>query len=218
MGAQLLRVRADKSRSGPYPTSRVPATSPAMLAELSQNYNLPVIVEIETPGDIEMLESFVGGFQLSADNMYHEPLLDALAHRQKPVILQRGVAATMEEFLLAAERVLAQGNSNVILCERGIRTFESATRFTLDLGVAALIKHQTHLPVMVDPGPAVGVREMVGPLARAAAAIGGDGVLIDTCHDPRHNTAEDYPTFSLNEFQQLMTGLKTFVQAAGRTW
>ena len=216
-GARLLRGGAFKPRTSPYSFQGHGREGLQMLRAVSEQTKLPVVTEIVDASDIELMEPIVGAFQLGARNMQNYSLLKALGGTRKPVILKRGPAATIEELLLAAEYLLAGGNHNVILCERGIRTFETATRFTLDLNAVAWIKQKSHLPIIVDPSHGTGVRELVAPMARAAAAVGADGILVEVHHDPRRALSDGHQSLSPREFAQLMVELKPFVEAAGRT-
>ncbi len=216
-GARLLRGGAFKPRTSPYSFQGHGREGLLMLRNVSAQTQLPIVTEIVDAADIELMEPIVGAFQLGARNMQNYSLLKALGRTRKPVILKRGMAATIEEFLLAAEYLLAGGNSNVILCERGIRTFETATRNTLDLNAVAFIKQRSHLPVLVDPSHGTGLRELVTPMSRAAAAVGADGIMVEVHHDPRQALSDGHQSLSPQEFSRLMGELKPFVEAAGRT-
>ena len=216
-GARLLRGGAFKPRTSPYSFQGHGREGLLMLQNVSAQTQLPIVTEIVDAADIELMEPIVGAFQLGARNMQNYSLLKALGRTRKPVILKRGMAATIEEFLLAAEYLLAGGNSNVILCERGIRTFETATRNTLDLNAVAFIKQRSHLPVLVDPSHGTGLRELVTPMSRAAAAVGADGIMVEVHHDPRQALSDGHQSLSPQEFSRLMGELKPFVEAAGRT-
>ncbi len=216
-GARLLRGGAYKPRTSPYSFQGHGRDALPMLRAVSEKTKLPIVSEIVDAGDLELMEPIVGAFQLGARNMQNYSLLKALGTTRKPVILKRGLAATIEEFLLAAEYLLAGGNPNVILCERGIRTFETATRSTLDLNAVALIKQRSHLPILVDPSHGTGIRELVTPLARAAAAVGADGILVEVHNDPRRALSDGHQSLNPAEFAQLMRELRPFVEAAGRT-
>jgi 3-deoxy-7-phosphoheptulonate synthase len=215
-GARVLRCGAVRSRRTPYEAMADGRATRTLLDAVSQTCRLPIVVEAGKPEDVAQLASVSAGFQLSSQQMQNDPLLEALAASRKPVIVQRGIAATIDEWLLTAEHLLARGNPNVILCERGIRTFETATRFTLDLSAVAYAKLHTHLPVLVDPSHATGVRELVLPLTRAAAAVGADGVLLEVHCEPRR-AADDAPSLDPNELLQCLAGLAPIVKAAGRT-
>ncbi len=216
-GARLLRGGAFKPRTSPYSFQGHGREGLEMLRDVSERTKLPIVTEIVDAADIELMEPIVGAFQLGARNMQNYSLLKALGRTRKPVILKRGMAATIEEFLLAAEYLLAGGNSNVILCERGIRTFETATRNTLDLNAVAYIKQKSHLPVLVDPSHGTGLRELVAPMSRAAAAVGADGIMVEVHHDPRSALSDGHQSLNPQEFARLMSDIKPFVEASGRT-
>ncbi len=216
-GARLLRGGAFKPRTSPYSFQGHGREGLQMLRDVSERTQLPIVTEIVDAADIELMEPIVGAFQLGARNMQNYSLLKALGCTRKPVILKRGMAATIEEFLLAAEYLLAGGNSNVILCERGIRTFETATRNTLDLNAVAYIKQKSHLPVLVDPSHGTGLRELVAPMSRAAAAVGADGIMVEVHHDPRSALSDGHQSLSPQEFARLMSDIRPFVEASGRT-
>jgi 3-deoxy-7-phosphoheptulonate synthase len=216
-GARLLRGGAYKPRTSPYSFQGHGPEGLQMLHEVSTRTQLPIVSEIVDAGDIELMAPIVDAFQLGARNMQNYSLLKALGRTRKPVILKRGLAATIEEFLLAAEYLLSGGNPNVILCERGIRTFETATRNTLDLNAVAFIKQKSHLPILIDPSHGTGLRELVSPLSRAAAAVGADGIMVEVHYDPRRALSDGHQSLSPQEFARLMKELKPFVEAAGRT-
>ncbi len=215
-GAHCLRGGAYKPRSSPYSFQGHGPAALAMLRDASTRTGLPVVTEVMDPAEVERMEPFVDAFQIGSRNMQNYTLLKAMGRTRKPVILKRGLAATIEEFLLAAEYIVAAGNPAVVLCERGIRTFETATRNTLDLNAVAFIKARSHLPVLVDPSHGTGVRELVAPLARAAAAVGADGIIVEVHHDPRQALSDGHQSLAPLEFGELMRGLRPFVEAAGR--
>ena len=167
--------------------------------------------------DVELVDRFADGFQAGARNMQNFRLLKALGQSRKPVVLKRGMAARIDDLLLAAEYILAEGNPNVILCERGIQTFETATRNTLDLSAVPAIKARSHLPVLVDPSHGTGVRDYVAPMAKAAVACGADGLLIEMHHDPAAALSDGKQSLFPQQFAVLMRELEPFARAAGRT-
>lgn len=215
-GAHCLRGGAYKPRSSPYSFQGHGPAALAMLRDVSTRTGLPVVTEVMDPAEVERMEPFVDAFQIGSRNMQNYTLLKAMGRTRKPVILKRGLAATIEEFLLAAEYIVAAGNPSVVLCERGIRTFETATRNTLDLNAVAFIKARSHLPILVDPSHGTGVRELVAPMARAAAAVGADGIIVEVHHDPRQALSDGHQSLAPDEFAALMRGLRPFAQAAGR--
>jgi 3-deoxy-7-phosphoheptulonate synthase len=184
-GATVLRGGAFKPRTSPYDFQGLGLDGVQILVEARQATGLPFVTEVMSPAMVEPMSAAVDAFQVGARNMQNFDLLKALGQVEKPVVLKRGPAATVEEWLLAAEYLLAGGNERVILCERGIRAFNSATRYTLDLASMALVKRETHLPVIVDPSHATGDPALMAPMARAALAAGADGVMLEVHADPR---------------------------------
>jgi 3-deoxy-7-phosphoheptulonate synthase len=216
-GAQFMRGGAYKPRSSPYSFQGHGLDGLKMLKTVSDATGMPVVTEIMDGHDLDLMEPFVSAYQVGARNMQNFTLLKSLGRTRKPVILKRGLSATMEELLLAAEYIFSAGNENVILCERGIRTFETATRNTLDLNAVAYLKWKSHLPVLVDPSHGTGVRELVAPMARAAIAAGADGLIIEVHPDPRKALSDGHQSLYPHEFASLMGEIKPFVAAAGRT-
>jgi 3-deoxy-7-phosphoheptulonate synthase len=216
-GAKILVVSRTNDRYSPYARGAQATDFAAALRLLAQNTRLPLVAEVQGIDEFEQWGSTLSGVHVSGHHMQDYALLRGLGQWRKPVILSRGSAASVEEFLMSAEAILAAGNPDVVLCESGIRTFETATRRTLDLSAVAWIKSQSHLPVVVDPIRASGRRELVVPLARAAAAAGADGVWVDVHRDPRTAHRDDRPALSPGEFSRLMGELRPFVEAAGRT-
>jgi 3-deoxy-7-phosphoheptulonate synthase len=168
------------------------------------------------PGEVENMVPYVDCFQIGARSMQNFPLLRAAGQSGKPVLIKRGPASGLGEFLLAAEYVLVQGNPNVILCERGIKTFETATRNTLDLNAVPVLKSKTHLPVVVDPSHGTGRRDAVIPMARAAVAAGADGLMVEVHPDPNHALSDGDQSLTLEQFRQLVEEVKPVAQAVGR--
>ena len=215
-GAHGLRGGAFKPRSSPYSFQGLGEEGLRILKEASAKTGLPVITEVVEAGDVAVVEKYADAFQVGARNMQNFRLLTRLGQCPKPVILKRGMAATVEDLLLAAEYIMAEGNPNVILCERGIRTFETATRNTLDLNAIPYIKQKSHLPVIVDPSHGTGVRDFVSPMAKAAVACGADGLLIEVHINPREALSDGQQSLFPEQFTQLMRELEPFVKAAGR--
>jgi 3-deoxy-7-phosphoheptulonate synthase len=168
------------------------------------------------PGDVELVDEYAAGFQAGARNMQNFRLLQALGKSRKPVILKRGPAARVDDLLLAAEYILAEGNPNVILCERGITTFETATRNTLDLNAIPLIKQRSHLPILVDPSHGTGLRELVPAMAKAALACGSDGLLVEVHHDPPQALSDGRQSLFPEQFTAMMRELRTIAAAVGK--
>ena len=183
-GARVLRAGAYKPRTSPYSFQGHGPEGLKLLAQVGRELNMPVVTEVIESADVDLVAAHADALQVGARNMQNFALLKAVGRSGKPVVLKRGMAAKIEDLLLAAEYVLAAGNSQLILCERGIRTFETATRNTLDLAAVPLLKAKSHLPVLVDPSHGTGIRELVIPMALAAAAAGADGVMVEVHIDP----------------------------------
>lgn len=217
-GVPLLRGGAYKPRSSPYSFQGLGIAGLDILLRVSQEYGLPAATEVIEVGDVQQVQTHAAAFQVGARNMQNFRLLQALGHSKKAVILKRGLSATIEELLLAAEYIVAEGNPNVILCERGIRTFETATRNTLDLNAVAYLKQHTHLPVLVDPSHGTGVRELVAPMSKAALACGADGLLIETHPNPIEARSDGQQTLPPDAFARLMQELQTLCPHFAKTF
>ncbi len=216
-GARGLRGGAFKPRTSPYSFQGLGLEGLRILRDVSREVGLPAITEVVEVADVESVEAYADAFQVGARNMQNFRLLTRLGKSRKPVILKRGMAATVEDLLMAAEYIVSEGNPNVILCERGIRTFETATRNTLDLNAIPYLKQHTYLPVLVDPSHGTGVREFVSPMARAAAACGADGVLVEVHNDPTKAMSDGKQSLWPDGFATLMRELDAVVRAVGRT-
>ncbi len=216
-GARALRAGAYKPRTSPYDFPGLGIDGLKMLRDVGDELRLPIVTEVMDTGDIDTVSRYADALQVGARNMQNFALLRAVGRSGKPVLLKRGMAARADEFLLAAEYVLAEGNDQVVLCERGIRTFETATRNTLDLNVIPYLKQRTHLPVIVDPSHGTGVRDFVTPLALAAAACGADGVLVEVHHDPERAQSDGPQSLFPAQFAHLMRSLERLLPAVGRT-
>jgi 3-deoxy-7-phosphoheptulonate synthase len=216
-GAHLLRGGVFKPRTSPYSFQGLGLEGLELLRRVSREVGLGAVVEVMSEDQIEPMLPHVSVLQVGARNMQNFSLLKALARTRVPVLLKRGLAATVDEWLLAAEYLLDGGNPNVILCERGIRTFETATRFTLDLSAVAYVKANSHLPVWVDPSHATGSPELVLPMACAAAACGADGIMVEVHPRPHEALSDGHQALTCENFAELMTKLAPFVRAAGRT-
>jgi 3-deoxy-7-phosphoheptulonate synthase len=216
-GANILRGGAFKPRTSPYAFQGLEHGGLRLLDRARRETGMPVITEVLNPQDIDAVAEHADILQVGARNAQNFALLKQLGRQRKPVFLKRGMSMTIQEFLMAAEYVMSEGNPDVILCERGIRTFETATRNTLDLGAVAVLKEQTHLPVVVDPSHATGHWQYVAPLACAGIAAGADGLMIEV--HPRPDQAESDGPQSLKpaRFAALMEKLKLFAEAAGRS-
>jgi chorismate mutase/prephenate dehydratase len=206
-GCAILRGGAYKPRTSPYSFQGLGVEGVSLLVEAGRLYGLPVVSEVLAPEQVEEMASQVDLLQVGARNMQNYPLLRELGRCHKPVLLKRGMSATIEELLHAAEYILSGGNQQVILCERGIRTFEKAMRSTLDLGAVVVLKERTHLPVIVDPSHAAGKRAWVPPLARAARAVGCDGIIVEVHPEPEKAKSDKDQALTPEQFSEMMTDL-----------
>ena len=216
MGAAILRGGAFKPRTSPYSFQGLQETGLDLLKEAKAVTGLPIITEIMSADKIERFVEDVDVIQVGARNMQNFELLKELGKTDKPILLKRGLSATIEEWLMSAEYIMAGGNDNVILCERGIRTFENYTRNTLDLRAIPAVKKLSHLPVVVDPSHAAGMWWMVEPLAKAAVAVGADGLIIEVHNDPEHALCDGAQSLKPERFGRLMQDLKIIAGAVGR--
>lgn len=215
-GGHALRGGAYKPRTSPYSFQGLGAEGLDILKEVSLETGLPVVTEVVDAGDVPLVEESAAAFQVGARNMQNYRLLQALGRSRKPVILKRGMAARVDDLLLAAEYILAEGNPGVILCERGITTFETATRNTLDLNAIPVIKQRSHLPVLVDPSHGTGFRELVAPMAKAALACGADGLLVEVHNDPPNALSDGRQSLFPEQFAALMRELRPIANAVGK--
>ena len=209
-GASMLRGGAFKPRTSPYSFRGLGAEALAILEEAREETGLPLVTELLDPRHVEAVAATADMIQIGARNMQNFLLLSEVGRQDRPVLLKRGPSASVEELLMAAEYILKEGNPRVILCERGIRTFESATRFTLDLGAVPVLKERTHLPVIVDPSHAAGRRELVPALARAAVAAGADGIIVEVHPRPQEalcDAPQQLPTAGFGAFADEILGL-----------
>ena len=213
---QMLRGGVYKPRTSPYSFQGLGIEGLKILASVRQRYNIPVVTEVMSIPQIDSVVTYADMLQIGSRNMQNFELLKAVGKTSKPVMLKRGLAATIEEFLMAAEYILSHGNPNVVLCERGIRSFDSYTRNVLDLGAVAALKQLTHLPVIVDPSHAVGKRELVPSLAKAAVACGADGLMVE-CHPiPEESVSDARQALSLEDMLELVQSLRPIASAVGR--
>jgi 3-deoxy-7-phosphoheptulonate synthase len=215
-GARIMRAGAFKPRTSPYAFQGLGEKGLQMLRQAADRFQLFVVSEVMDPSQIQMMSGYVDMFQVGARNMQNYFLLRALGETQKPVLLKRGMSATIEELLLSAEYILAGGNYNVVLCERGIRTFETYLRNTLDIAAIPVIKKLSHLPIVADPSHGTGRRDKVPPMARAAVAAGADGLLIEVHNDPDHALSDGAQSLTPNEFSRLMGELRIIAPAVNR--
>lgn len=216
-GVHVLRGGAFKPRSSPYAFQGLGEKALQFLAEARKATGLPVVTEVMDTRQVEVVERYADILQIGARNAQNFDLLREVGQARKPVLLKRGMATTIEEWLMAAEYVVSKGNENVILCERGIRTFETSTRFTLDLNAVPVLKHLCHLPVLVDPSHGVGVREYIAPLARAAIAAGADGVIVEVHPNPATALSDGHQALLPVQMSHLMKELRDVAAAVGRT-
>jgi 3-deoxy-7-phosphoheptulonate synthase len=216
-GAKILRGGAFKPRSSPYSFQGLGEGGLRMLRSAADRHGLKLVSEVMDLSQIELVERYVDILQVGARNMQNFTLLRELGRTRKPVLLKRGISATIEEWLLSAEYVLAGGNMEVMLCERGIRTFESYTRNTLDISAIPVVQKLSHLPVLVDPSHATGRRDKVAPVARAAVAAGADGLLIEVHCDPDHAKSDGAQSMFPAQFDRLMAELRIIAPAIGRS-
>ncbi|OGW29012.1 MAG: 3-deoxy-7-phosphoheptulonate synthase [Nitrospirae bacterium GWC2_57_13] len=215
-GAAFIRGGAFKPRTSPYSFQGLEEEGLKYLAEARQKTGLPVVTEVMDPRDIELIVKYADVLQIGARNMQNFRLLKEVGTYRKPVLLKRGISATIKEWLMSAEYIMSEGNHDVILCERGIRTYETETRNTLDLSAVPVLKQLTHLPVIVDPSHAVGKWELVPPMARAAVAAGADGLLIEVHSNPEEALCDGEQSLKPKMFRQLMSEMRVIAQAVGR--
>lgn len=215
-GADILRGGAFKPRTSPYSFQGLGEEGLEYLSEAKQKTGLPIITEVMDPRDMPMMMKHADIIQIGARNMQNFRLLAEVGSYNKPVMLKRGLSATIKEFLLSAEYILAAGNPNVMLCERGIRTFETQTRNTLDLSAVPVLKRLTHLPVIIDPSHAVGITYLVAPMAKAAIAAGADGLMIEVHSNPAEAFCDGDQALLPKDFNQLITELRPIASAVGR--
>ena len=215
-GAKILRGGAFKPRSSPYSFQGLGEEGLKLLSTIRQQTGLPLVTEVMDARQVEMVASYADMLQVGSRNMQNFPLLKEVGMCRKPVLLKRGMMSTIEEFLLAAEYILNQGNDQVILCERGIRTFETSTRNTLELSAVPMLKSLTHLPVIVDPSHGTGLRWMVPSMSKAAVAVGADGLIIEVHYKPDQALCDGHQSLSLDEFDGLMPDLQKIARAIGR--
>ncbi|MDE2730377.1 MAG: 3-deoxy-7-phosphoheptulonate synthase [Bacteroidota bacterium] len=215
-GATFLRGGAFRPQTSPYSFQGLGEEGLKLLRQAADRHNLRVVTEVTDITRLAILDDYTDVFQVGARNMQNFGLLQRLGHADKPVLLKRGVSATITEWLMAAEYVMSHGNPNVILCERGIRTFETYTRNTLDLSAVPIIKKKSHLPIIVDPSRATGIRNKVTPMARAAVAAGADGVMVEVHPDPESARSDGPQSLFFSQYQELVQQIRDIAQAIGR--
>jgi 3-deoxy-7-phosphoheptulonate synthase len=216
-GAKIFRGGAFKPRSSPYSFQGLGEEGLRLLRDAATAENLKLITEVMDLSQIEVIDQYTDIFQVGARNMQNFTLLRELGHARRPVLIKRGISATIEEWLLSAEYVLSGGNNDVILCERGIRTFETATRNTFDISAIPVVKKLSHLPIVADPSHGAGRRDMVAPMARAAVAAGADGLIIEVHCDPDHALSDGAQSMFPSQFDRLMAELRIIAPAIGRS-
>ena len=212
-----MRGGAFKPRSSPYSFQGLGEEGLRLLRASADRHNLKLITEVMDLSQIALIEKYAHILQVGARNMQNYTLLRELGHTRKPVLLKRGIAATIEEWLLSAEYILSGGNNDVMLCERGIRTFETATRNTFDIAAIPMVQQLSHLPVIGDPSHGTGRRDKVAPMARAAVAAGADGLIVEVHHDPDHALSDGAQSLLPAQFDRLMAELRIIAPAIGRS-
>jgi 3-deoxy-7-phosphoheptulonate synthase len=215
-GASLFRGGAFKPRTSPYSFQGLEESGLKILAEVREALGIGVVTEMTSPSQADLMMKYVDVVQIGARNMQNFELLKCAGRMGKPVLLKRGLSGTLEEWLMSAEYILSEGNSQVVLCERGIRTFEPYTRNTLDLSAIPVLKKLTHLPIIVDPSHATGMREKVSPMARSAVAAGADGLMIEVHHDPEHALSDGPQSLYPQQFRQLMRDIYVIAPVIGK--
>ena len=216
-GATVLRGGAYKPRTSPYAFQGLGEEGLKILRRAADAHGLAVVSEVMDTQQVALLAPYADILQIGARNMQNYSLLREVGHSTKPVMIKRGLSSTIEEWLLSAEHVMAQGNQQVILCERGIRTFETYTRNTLDLTAVPVVKELSHLPVIVDPSHGTGIRDKVAPMARAAIAAGADGLMIEVHNDPDHALSDGAQSLYPQQFDELVAQIRTIAEVLGRT-
>lgn len=216
-GATFLRGGAFKPRTSPYSFQGLGEEGLKLLRDAADKYDLLVVTEVMDSAQIPIVEKYADVLQVGARNMQNFTFLKELGKARKPVLLKRGIAATIEEWLMSAEYILSGGNRQVMLCERGIRTFENATRNTMDISAIPVVHKRSHLPVLADPSHGTGIRDKVIPMARAAVAAGADGIMVEVHHDPDHALSDGAQSLFPKQFGQLMKELRLIAEAIGRT-
>ena len=215
-GASILRGGAFKPRTSPYSFQGLEKKGLKLLAKMREETGLPIITEVMSCEDVDLVAQYADILQIGTRNMQNFSLLKKVGKTKKPVMLKRGMSATIEEFLLSAEYIVSNGNPRVILCERGIRTFEKMTRNTLDLSIVPIIKQLSHLPIIVDPSHATGKKELIEPMSKAAIAAGADGIMVEVHPDPKVALVDGNQSLELDDFSKLMLELIPVARAVGR--
>ena len=212
LGARILRGGAFKPRTSPYDFQGLEVEGLKLLRKAKEATGLAIVTEVMSDGDVELIAEYADILQIGARNMQNFALLKSLGRAQRPILLKRGISSTIKELLMSAEYIVAHGNPNVILCERGIRTFETETRNTCDLSAVPVLNALTHLPVVVDPSHAAGKRSLVPPLARAAVAIGADGLLVEVHPSPEKAVSDGAQSLTISQFGAMMRDLAPYIE------
>jgi 3-deoxy-7-phosphoheptulonate synthase len=216
-GARLFRGGAYKPRTSPYSFQGLGEPGLKILAQVRDKFGLGIVTEAIDNESLDLVEKYADVIQIGARNMQNFSLLKRAGRSKKPVLLKRGMSATLDEFLMAAEYLMSEGNYNVILCERGVRTFSDYTRNTLDLSIIPAVQRRSHLPIVVDPSHGTGRRNKVLPLSRAAVAAGANGILVEVHHDPDHALSDGPQSILPEELNQLIHEVRQIAQVLGRT-
>lgn len=216
-GARVLRGGAFKPRTSPYAFQGHGEKALRFLSDARKQTHLPVVTEVMNVNDVKLVEEYADIIQVGARNVQNFDLLKAVGKTKKAVLLKRGMATTIQEWLLSAEYIMSNGNYNVMLCERGIRTFETSTRFTMDLNAVPVLRHLSHLPIIVDPSHGVGIREYIPALAKAAVAVGADGLILEVHPKPEEALSDGPQSLLPEQFAKLMGELRSIALAVGRT-
>jgi 3-deoxy-7-phosphoheptulonate synthase len=216
-GAQFFRGGAYKPRTSPYSFQGLEEKGLQIMAEIRDKFGMKIVTEAIDHESLELVEEYADVIQIGARNMQNFSLLKRAGRAKKPVLLKRGMSATLEEFLMAAEYVMSEGNYNVALCERGVRTFADHTRNTLDLSIVPAVQRLSHLPILVDPSHGTGKRNKVTPLSRAAVAVGADGLMVEVHHDPDKALSDGIQSLYPDQFDELMTQVRQIAPILGRT-
>ena len=216
-GARFFRGGAYKPRTSPYAFQGLGELGLQILAEVRERFGLLIVTEAVDHESLALVDSYADVIQIGARNMQNFSLLKRAGRARKPVLLKRGMSATLEEFLMAAEYIMSEGNYNVILCERGVRTFADHTRNTLDLSLVPAVQRLSHLPIIVDPSHGTGKRNKVTPLSRAAVAVGADGLIVEVHPDPDHALSDGNQSLYPDQFDNLMVEVRQIAQVLGRT-
>ncbi len=216
-GAKVLRGGAFKPRTSPYSFQGLEEDGLKLLALAREETGLPFVTEVMNPREVDLIAKYADVLQIGARNVQNFSLLKEIGRLKKPILLKRGMMTTIQEFLMSAEYIMSEGNHQVILCERGIRTFETATRNTLDISCIPVLKSETHLPIIIDPSHATGHWQFINPMSKASAAAGADGLMIEVHIKPEESFSDGAQTLKPSKFDRLMKELRPFVEAAGKT-